>query len=50
MIEYKGEWYCVYHGRNWGTNVAGSDKRTARIAKIAVDGLKLTAIRKKDEI
>lgn len=50
MIEYKGEWYCVYHGRDWGVNAAGADKRTARIAKIAVDGAKLTAIRKKDEI
>lgn len=50
VIKYKGEWYAVYHGRDWGVNDGKRDYRTARIAKLKIDGIKITAERYKDKV
>ncbi len=49
VIEVDGEFFCIYHGRN-----VGEDKpyecRSARACKLIVDGGKLIAIRKPNEL
>lgn len=50
VIFYKGDWYAVYHGRDWGVNDGKRDYRTARIAKLNIDGIKITAERYKDRV
>lgn len=42
VIEFNGEYYVVYHGRDIGGELKG-DSRTARIAKLTAEGGKLTA-------
>ncbi len=50
VIKYKGDWYAVYHGRDWGVNDGRRDYRTARIARLSIDGIRLTAQRYKDRV
>lgn len=52
VIKYKGEYYAIYHGRDYcnETNKEYTEERTARICKLTVkDGI-ITAQRYKDHI
>jgi GH43 family beta-xylosidase len=44
ILDYKGEKYIIYHGRDWGMKEEGDeDLRTARAKKLKIDGVKITA-------
>lgn len=45
VIKHNGEWYIVYHGRNAIDENVPYDNRSMRIAKLIVDGKKLSVIR-----
>ena len=47
VIKHNGQWYIVYHGRDIEDNNVLYDNRSMRIAKLVVDGEKLTVIREK---
>jgi hypothetical protein len=50
IIKENGEYYIVYHGRDYLDLKEEYERRTARICKMKVDGNKLTAIRYKDKL
>lgn len=50
MIKENGQWYAVYHARDYGDELNSFDARTARICKIDVNDGILTAERYKDHI
>ena len=52
MIKYDGQWYAVYHARDYdNTNGASAfDARNARICKLHVNDGIITAERYKDKI
>ena len=50
LLELDGEYYIIYHGREWGEADAGAERRTARICRLIVDGEKLTADRYPDKL
>ena len=50
IIKEDGEYYIVYHGRDYLDLKEEYERRTARICKMKVDGNKLTAIRYKDKL
>lgn len=50
MIKENGQWYAVYHARDYGDELNSFDARTARICKINVNDGILTAERYKDHI
>lgn len=50
MIKEDGQWYAVYHARDYGDELNSFDARTARICKINVNNGILTAERYKDHI
>lgn len=44
ILDYKGEKYIIYHGRDWGKKEEGDeDLRTARAKKLKIDGVKIIA-------
>ena len=45
LIKYNGDWYIVYHGRDLYGNDVDYDNRTMRIAKVVIEGEKLSLIR-----
>lgn len=47
VIKHNGEWYIVYHGRDIDDGELPYDNRSMRIAKLLVNGEKLTVIREK---
>ena len=47
VIKHDGQWYIVYHGRELEGNDVPYDNRNMRIAKLMVDGEKLTVVREK---
>ncbi|MBQ3017182.1 MAG: glycoside hydrolase family 43 protein [Clostridia bacterium] len=51
VIKYNGEYYCIYHGRDIPPDPRlDGDTRTARICKLKLDGLKITAERYEDKL
>lgn len=51
VIEHNGEYYAVYHARDWREKTAGyTEYRTARICKLNVDEEKITAERYEDKV
>ena len=50
MIKEDGQWYAIYHGRDYGAEDSTGERRNARICKINVcDGV-LTAERYPDKL
>ena len=47
VIKHNGEWFIVYHGRDLEGNDVPYDNRNMRVAKLIVDGEKLTVVREK---
>lgn len=51
VIEHNGEFYAVYHGRDWKPKTEGyTEYRTARICKLNVNGKEITAERYEDRV
>lgn len=52
VIKYKGEYYAIYHGRDYADNNSSEyvEARTARVCKLKVDNGKITAERYKEHI
>ena len=51
VIEYNGEYYAVYHARDWKKKTAGyTEYRTARICKLNVNGKEITVERYEDRV
>ena len=52
MIKEDGQWYAVYHARDYGDNDGASafDARNARICKLHVEDGIITAERYEDRI
>ena len=50
MIKEDGQWYAVYHARDYGDELNAFDARNARICKLNVEDGIITAERYKDHI
>ncbi len=51
VIKYKGDYYAIYHGREYGAIDDGySEKRTARVCRLHVKDGKITAERYPDKL
>lgn len=50
MIKENGQWYAIYHGRDYGTEDNTGERRNARICKINVSDGVLTAERYEDHL
>jgi hypothetical protein len=52
MIKEDGQWYAIYHARDYGDAAATNsfDARNARICKMTVEDGVITAHRSKDHI
>lgn len=51
VIEYNGEYYAVYHARDWGKMSENyTECRTARICKLHIDKETITAERYEDKV
>jgi hypothetical protein len=50
MIKEDGQWYAIYHGRDYGAEDSTGERRNARICKINVQDGILTAERYPDKL
>lgn len=51
VIELNGQYYAVYHGRDWSEKIEDfGERRTARICKLNVENEKITAERYEDKV
>ena len=52
IIRYKGEYYAIYHGRDYiaSTSTEYEERRTARVCKLTVSDGKITAERFEDHL
>lgn len=50
VIKHNGEYYAVYHARDYSSDANGGDRRTARICRLTVDNGRITAQRRENGI